>query len=69
VLEWFEKYAEGPSMNWLNRALCWLTGYHIEPQKPEELFRCRFCGQDTMYTRCTGWPKKKRTEEEAGKNG
>jgi len=56
-------------MNWLNRALCWLTGYHIEPQKPEELFRCRFCGQDTMYTRCTGWPKKKRTEEEAGKNG
>ena len=45
-------------LDWINRALCLWSGDHIEPQTIEEVGTCRFCGLDTSFTRCTGWPKK-----------
>lgn len=44
-------------MDWLNRALGWLTGYHVYDRGYVwEIFpKCKQCGRG-LDERCTGWP-------------
>lgn len=47
-------------MNFINRLLCLVTGYHIEPKNYGRFFTrevCTYCHRD-YDDRCTGWPKK-----------